>query len=166
MNTVKLVVVGAGLIAKRHAEHIAAEPSVSLSAIVDPSPVGKALAGKLGTKWFRSFAEMIAAERPDGVVIATPNQLDLQNGLEAAAAGIPTIVGMPIADGVAAAQELVEAFEKASLPLHRRPSPALQPDDPEDEANRQGRPARPDPGPAWQLLADEAGRLFRDRLAA
>jgi predicted dehydrogenase len=89
---VKLGVIGAGLIGKRHAERIAAEPKAALFAIVDPSSVGLEVAAALSTAWFPNFVEMIAAGRPDGVIIATPNQLHLQNGLEAVAAGVPAIV--------------------------------------------------------------------------
>jgi hypothetical protein len=41
VDRVKLGVVGAGLIGKRHAECIAIEPMAMLFAIVDPSHVGK-----------------------------------------------------------------------------------------------------------------------------
>ena len=41
---VKLAVLGAGLIGKRHVEHVRAAPDAELMAIVDPSPTGKALA--------------------------------------------------------------------------------------------------------------------------
>ncbi|WP_332689070.1 Gfo/Idh/MocA family protein [Bosea sp. (in: a-proteobacteria)] len=130
MKPVRLAVVGAGLIGNRHAQHIAAEPSVELAAIVDPSQTAASLASTLGTNWFPSFAEMLASVRPDGVVIATPNSLHLANGLEAAAAGVPAIVEKPLADSVAAAQELVAAFEKAGLPLlaghHRRYNPMIR----------------------------------------
>jgi predicted dehydrogenase len=38
---VQLAVLGAGLIGKRHIEHIIAEPEAGLYAIVDPSPAGQ-----------------------------------------------------------------------------------------------------------------------------
>jgi predicted dehydrogenase len=38
MEPVKLAVIGAGLIGKRHAEHIAREPNAKLIAVVDPTP--------------------------------------------------------------------------------------------------------------------------------
>ncbi|SEE69264.1 Predicted dehydrogenase [Rhizobiales bacterium GAS191] len=130
MRPMKLALMGAGLIGKRHAEHVATEPKARLSAIVDPSPVGRELAETLGTDWFASFAELAAVDRPDGVIIATPNQLHVQNGLEAVAAGVPAIVEKPIADDVAAATTLVEAAEKAGVPLlvghHRRYNPMIQ----------------------------------------
>ena len=49
---VRLAVLGAGLIGKRHIEHVAAEPTAELAAVVDPSPSAKDLAGKHGTRWF------------------------------------------------------------------------------------------------------------------
>jgi predicted dehydrogenase len=130
MAPVKLAVLGAGLIGKRHAEHVATEAKARLAAIVDPSPIGRQLAETLGTQWFASFAELVAADRPDGVIIATPNQVHVQNGLEAVAAGVPALVEKPIADDVAAGTMLVEAAEKAGVPLlvghHRRYNPMIQ----------------------------------------
>jgi len=128
--TVNLAVMGAGLIGRRHAEHAAAEPGIKLSAIIDPSTVGRDLAERLGTRWYAGFAELAAEEKPDGVIIATPNQLHVRNGLEVVAAGIPAIVEKPIADDVAGATTLVEAAEKAGVPLlvghHRRYNPMIR----------------------------------------
>jgi predicted dehydrogenase len=129
-DPVKLAVLGAGLIGKRHIEHVSAEPMAKLTAVVDPSPVGRALADEHSTAWFASFADLLAAQRPDGVVIATPNQLHVAHGLEAVAAGIPALVEKPLADDVASATRLVEAAEAAGVPLltghHRRHNPMIQ----------------------------------------
>lgn len=127
---VKLAVLGAGLIGKRHIEYVAAEPVAKLSAVIDPSPAGQALARDHGTKWFPDFAAMMTAHRPDGVIIATPNQIHVTNGLESITAGIPALVEKPIADDVASATMLVEAAEAAGVPLlvghHRRHNPMIQ----------------------------------------
>ena len=129
MNSVKIAVIGAGLIGKRHAEHIASESGATLSAIVDPSDIGRTLAEQLGTRWYRSFKEMISDDRPEGVIIATPNQLQVANGLEAIEAGIPAIVEKPIADDLPGGARLVQAAERASVPLlvghHRRYNPMI-----------------------------------------
>jgi predicted dehydrogenase len=130
MGEIKLAVIGAGLIGKRHAEHVAAEPRASLSAVVDPTEAGRAVAADLGAPWYASFAEMLAAGRPDGVIIATPNQLHVRNGLEAVEARIPAIVEKPLADDVAAGERLVLAAEAAGVPLltghHRRYNPMIR----------------------------------------
>lgn len=129
MTPVKIAVMGAGLIGKRHAEHVAREAEAMLCAIVDPSEIGKTLAERLDTRWYRSFGDMIAVDRPEGVIIATPNQLHVANGLEAIEAGIPAIVEKPIADDLAGGARLVEAAERAAVPLlvghHRRYNPMI-----------------------------------------
>jgi predicted dehydrogenase len=127
---VQLAVLGAGLIGKRHIEHVIAEPDAELYAIVDPSPVGRQMASAKGVKWYPDFATMIASGKPDGVIAATPNQMHVANGLEAIAAGIPALIEKPIADDVAGGTRLVETAEKAGVPLltghHRRHNPMIQ----------------------------------------
>ncbi|WOS66096.1 Gfo/Idh/MocA family protein [Sinorhizobium fredii] len=127
---VKLAVVGAGLIGKRHIQHVLAEPSAQLSAVVDPTPVGETIAKEAGVKWFTSFADMIAADRPDGIIVATPNQTHVQNGLEAVEAGIPALIEKPIADDIISGEKLIAAAGAKGVPLltghHRRHNPVMQ----------------------------------------
>ncbi|PST26226.1 gfo/Idh/MocA family oxidoreductase [Mesorhizobium plurifarium] len=127
---VKLAVLGAGLIGRRHIQHVLAEPSAQLSAVVDPTPVGETIAKEAGVKWFTSFADMIAADRPDGIIVATPNQAHVQNGLEAVGAGIPALIEKPIADDVLSGEKLIAAAEAKGIPLltghHRRHNPVMQ----------------------------------------
>jgi predicted dehydrogenase len=127
---VRLAVLGAGLIGRRHIAHVAAEPMAELAAVVDPSPAGEQAAHAHGTRRFASFADLMASDRPDGVIIATPNQMHVANGLESIAAGVPALVEKPIADDVASATRLVDAAEAAGVPLlvghHRRHNPMIQ----------------------------------------
>lgn len=46
---------------------------------------------------------MIETDRPEGVIIATPNQVHVANGLEAVAARVPVLIEKPIANDIAAA---------------------------------------------------------------
>ena len=80
-RAVKLAVLGTGLIGKRHIEHVAAEPQAELAAIVDPSPAGKAMAGEMNVRWAPSFAALLEVDTPDGIIVATPNQIHVANGL-------------------------------------------------------------------------------------
>ena len=127
---VKIAVLGAGLIGKRHIDQVLAQDCAELVAIVDPSDAAQALADAKGTAWYPSFAAMIARSRPEGVIIATPNGMHVDNGLEAVAAGVATVVEKPLADDVAEATKLVDAAEKAGVPLmtghHRRHNPLIQ----------------------------------------
>jgi len=129
-NSVQLAVLGAGVIGKRHIEHIIAEPRAELYAVVDPSPAGQEVASAKGVRWYPNFAAMITTDRPDGVIIATPNQMHVSNGLEAVAAGVPALIEKPIADDIVAGIKLVDAAEKAGVPIltghHRRHNPTIQ----------------------------------------
>jgi predicted dehydrogenase len=130
MRPVRLAVIGAGLIGSRHIDRILNEPSSELTAIVDPSPVAKALADKKGVPWYASLAAVNRADWPEGAIVATPNQMHLANGLECIALGLPLLVEKPLADDVTAATALVEAAEEAGIPLivghHRRHNPLIQ----------------------------------------
>jgi predicted dehydrogenase len=127
---VRLAVMGAGLIGRRHIQHIRAEPGTELVAVVDPTEAGREAAAENGVPWHASFRDMLAAERADGVIVATPNQVHVENGLEAVAAGIPVLVEKPIADDLAAGERLVAAAEQAGVPLlvghHRRHNPIMR----------------------------------------
>ena len=72
---------------------------------------------------------MFERDKPDGVILATPNQLHVTGGLECVAAGVPVIVEKPIGDSVEAATTLVEAGEAAGVPVltghHRNYSPIM-----------------------------------------
>src|SRR5262245_36650131 len=129
MQRLKLAIAGAGVIGRRHAERVAREPAARLSAIVDPAPVGGELAEKLGARWFASLEQLLAEDRPDGLIVATPNQVHVANGLLAIAAGVAVLMEKPIADDVAAGRRLVEAAEQAGVPLlvghHRRHNPMI-----------------------------------------
>lgn len=143
MAPVKIAVMGAGLIGKRHAAHVRAEPGCVLSAIIDPALAGKAFAEEIGVDWYPAFDALPAGQRPDGVIVATPNQLHVANGLELAAAGIPMLVEKPIADSVEGARKLVHAAEAAGVPLlvghHRRHNPMIRKAREAIDAGRLGR---------------------------
>jgi predicted dehydrogenase len=128
-NPVRISVVGAGLIGTRHAEEIDASSSAELESIVDPGPAGPELAEKFNVSLYRSLAELLETGKPDGVVLATPNQLHVAGGLECVAAGVPVLVEKPIGDTVEGATRLVEAGEAAGVPVltghHRNYSPIM-----------------------------------------
>jgi predicted dehydrogenase len=129
MNRPRISVAGAGLIGKRHIEEATDSSAVGLASIVDPGPAGPELARKYGVPLYTSLAELFEKDKPDGVVLATPNQMHVDGGLECVAAGVPVIVEKPIGDTVDGATRLVEAGEKAGVPVltghHRNYSPIM-----------------------------------------
>jgi predicted dehydrogenase len=68
-------------------------------------------------------------DKPDGVILATPNRMHVDGGLECVAAGVPVIVEKPIGDTIAGATRLVQAGEAAGVPVltghHRNYSPIM-----------------------------------------
>ena len=126
---VRIAVAGAGLIGQRHIEEVDASSDAQLASIVDPGPAAAEVAEKFGVPLYRSLAELFETDKSDGVILATPNQLHVQGGLECVAAGVPVIVEKPIGDSVEGATRLVEAAEAAGVPLltghHRNYSPIM-----------------------------------------
>ena len=128
-SNLRLAVVGAGLIGRRHVEIIGRCDGVSVSSVTDPSDEAKAFALERGLPWFRDLPGMLAGDRPDGVIIATPNQLHVEQGLACVGLGLPVLVEKPIAPDVASARSLVEAAAEAKVPVlvghHRRHNPLI-----------------------------------------
>src|SRR3954449_421524 len=126
---VRIAVAGAGLIGRRHIEEIDASRTAQLAAVVDPGPAAAEGAGRFGVPLYPSLRGLFDAEKPDGIILATPNQLHVDLGLECVAAGVPVLVEKPIGDTVQGATKLVEAAEAAGVPLltghHRNYSPIM-----------------------------------------
>jgi predicted dehydrogenase len=128
-NPVRLAVMGAGLIGRRHVEHVLAEPGATLHSIIDPSDEARAFAQNRGLRWHPDLRSALENDRPDGLIIATPNAMHVEHGLAAIAAGLPLLVEKPLATDILGAERLVSAAEKAGLPLavghHRRHNPLI-----------------------------------------
>jgi len=129
MGQMRIAVAGAGLIGQRHIEEIERSPACKLAAIVDVSPKSAEIARAAGVPLYPSLAELFAADKPDGVVLATPNQLHVEHGLACVAAGIPTLIEKPVAYTLAEGLRLCQAGEDAGVKLlvghHRIHSPIL-----------------------------------------
>lgn len=129
MRKVRIAVAGAGLIGLRHIEEIDKCPTAELSAIVDPGPKAPEIAKKEGVPLYRSLGDLFAKDKPDGAVLATPNHMHVEQGLECIAAGVPCLVEKPVGHTLDEGLRLVQAAEKANHKLlvgHHRPhSPIL-----------------------------------------
>ncbi|WP_214370557.1 Gfo/Idh/MocA family protein [Pseudonocardia sp. H11422] len=129
MNPVRIAVAGAGLIGRCHIEEVDVSGSAELASVVDPGPAGPELANKYGVSLSASLAELFETDKPDGVILATPNQMHVDGGLECVAAGVPVIVEKPIGDTIEGATRLVEAGAKAGVAIltghHRNYSPIM-----------------------------------------
>ena len=128
LRTVRIAVAGAGLIGRRHLEELRKSASADVAAVVDPFPAAAEVAAEFGVPLYGSLAELFEKDRPDGVILATPNQRHVDGGLECVAAGVPVLVEKPLGETVEAASKLVEAAEAAKMPLltgHHRQHSAI-----------------------------------------
>ena len=129
-DPIKLVVVGTGLVGKRHVTAINRSKHVALAGLVEPGPEGNSYAAGLSVPNFASIDEMFAALSPDGVVISTPTPLHVQHGLECISRNCPVLVEKPLAVTADEAKVLRDAAIRSDVPLlvghHRRHNPLIQ----------------------------------------
>jgi predicted dehydrogenase len=129
MTKLRIAVAGAGYIGQAHMDAARASSTCTLSAIVDPSPAAVPLAAAAGVPLYTSLEALLAQDRPDGVVLATPNQLHVPHAMTCMAAGLPMLLEKPIAPTVAEAEVLVHAVEtsgaKVLIGHHRAHSPIM-----------------------------------------
>jgi len=112
MNKTRIAVAGAGYIGLAHIGVVQTSVSCTLTAIVDPSPAAVAVAAQAGVPLYASIDELLAKDRPQGLVLATPNALHVPNALQCVAEGLPILLEKPIATTVAEGRTLVDAVEK------------------------------------------------------
>ncbi|EHR53081.1 putative dehydrogenase [Saccharomonospora marina XMU15] len=126
MSRLRIAVVGAGLIGRRHVELVRGDPGCELVSVVDPDPAARALGRGLG---HARLADLLAGTRVDGVIVASPNSRHVEHALCCVEAGVPVLVEKPLADSVTGAERLVCAAEARGVPLavghHRRHSPLV-----------------------------------------
>ncbi|MEO5701065.1 MAG: Gfo/Idh/MocA family oxidoreductase [Casimicrobiaceae bacterium] len=129
MKPTRIAVVGAGYIGLAHIGAVQASRTCGLSAIVDPAPAARPHAQRAGVPLYASLAELIAADRPDGVVLATPNQLHVEHAMTCLGASLPMLLEKPIAPTVAEAELLAAAAQRGGgrilIGHHRAHSPIM-----------------------------------------
>ena len=130
MTPLKLGLIGAGMIGRRHLSVIRPDPAYVAAGIADPAAGAESLAREHGIAHFADAAQMLDEVRPDGVIVASPNQHHLAGGLACIERGIPVLVEKPLADSLADALRLTDAAAAAGVPVlvghHRRHNPILR----------------------------------------
>lgn len=121
--TIRIGVIGAGLIGRKHIAKIGEHPDFELTGVADLAR-DRVAAEYPGTPVFADYREMLDAVRPEAVIIASPNQLHAENGAECARRGVHFILEKPVTDTVEGAVELTQEVRKAGVKTlvghHRR----------------------------------------------
>ena len=129
-GTVKLVLVGLGLVGRRHADVVAKTKSAELVAIVDPSKDAQNYARKKSVKAYHSLEDMFTEQCPDGIILATPTLMHSEQAFYCIQRTCPVMIEKPIATSSQEALALVEKAESLDVPVlvghHRRYNPIIQ----------------------------------------
>lgn len=129
--SLRIAIVGAGLIGPRHAQSVLSNPLTELAALVDPASSAETVAARLQTAYFPSITSMLESiVKPDAAIVCTPNHTHVAVSRELLANGIHVLVEKPISDSIETGLELLEFArrpENAHLKLlvghHRRFNP-------------------------------------------
>ena len=114
MTKIAIGVIGAGLIGRKHLAKIAAHPDFDLVGIADVN-AEQVAAGNPGARVFADYRRMLDEARPDGVIIASPNQLHAENGVACARRGIHLLIEKPVTDTLESASTLIAEIRKAGI---------------------------------------------------
>lgn len=123
--SLKIALLGAGLIGERHAKLLHKLDGFELCAIVDPSEKTKNLASVLEAQYFADISGFLnAGINCDGVIIATPNDTHRSFALQCFDKGLPCLIEKPLAANSEDASAILAASERADLSVlvghHRR----------------------------------------------
>ncbi|MDR3436580.1 Gfo/Idh/MocA family oxidoreductase [Telmatospirillum sp.] len=128
--SVRLLVVGAGLIGQVHIRSILGLPEAKLVGIVDDAPHIQKQAAELGVPWGTDLEPMLRACHPDGVIVSVPNQFHFSVGMTLLRHRLPMLMEKPVCDTVSQAREFADAAEQAGVAVlaghHRRHGPTIQ----------------------------------------
>lgn len=116
MNTVRIGVIGAGIMGERHCRVCSNLPRVELVGVADLNEErGRQVAEHHDSVYFRDYRELLS--RVDAVTIAASTQAHYALTAECLERGLPVMVEKPIAETIEQAQELVKMAEERKLVL-------------------------------------------------
>lgn len=116
-ETLRIGVVGLGVMGKNHARVLAELTGITLAGVVDPDEAQVSfVTERLHCPGFSSIEQLIAAG-VDAVTIAAPTHLHMEIALTCIDAGIHILVEKPIAHTVEEGRTIVEAAARAGVTL-------------------------------------------------
>lgn len=129
-TAVRIGVVGAGAIGRRHVKYCVDENATTLIGIADPASDAVSLAREVGVPHYQSLENMLDAQLVDGIIVAVPTPLHCKVALTAIRRGIPVLIEKPITEHPAEATELIETADSTGAKIlvghHRRHNPIVQ----------------------------------------
>lgn len=114
MATISIGLIGAGLIGRKHLKTITAHADFELAGIADVNAEAIA-AQNPGACVFADYRQLLDEARPEAVIIASPNQLHAETGIECARRGIHILIEKPVTDTLDAATALIAEVDRAGI---------------------------------------------------
>lgn len=109
----RIGVIGAGVVAARHADAYRRHPRCALVAVTEPIAArGQAFAGRYGATWYADYRDMLSKGHLDAVSVCLPHHLHHPVALAAAEAGLHMLMEKPISLTVAEADEMIAACRR------------------------------------------------------
>jgi len=129
-ETAGIILVGPGLIGKRHAALIADNTRARLAAVVAPDRAANTdFADAEGVPFFTDLEEAIRCCDADGIIIASPNEFHAAHATIAINAGLPALLEKPITSTLEEARKVVSLAARKDARIlighHRHHSPLL-----------------------------------------
>ena len=130
MKPVRLSVIGAGLMGRKHADLINAHSTCSLVGICDVDSSRRSVAEEFNVPFYQDVEALLERERPEGAIIATPNGLHAVVAEVCARRSVHILIEKPIADTLDDAHHIVKVADGAGIQVlvghHRRHNPLIK----------------------------------------
>jgi len=108
----------------QHIEAIKKSNKATLHSIVEINSNAEIVSKKYKSKLFRRIEDLLKSNKPDGVIVATPNQLHEKHSNIFLKNKIPVLLEKPISHEISSAKKIVNFSKKYKTPLligfHRR----------------------------------------------
>ncbi|MGY8664975.1 Gfo/Idh/MocA family oxidoreductase [Bradyrhizobium sp. UFLA05-109] len=114
MTRIRIGVIGAGLIGRKHLRKLADHSDYELVGIADVN-AKQVAAEQPGARVFADYRELLDEARPQAVIIASPNQLHAENGIACARRGIHILIEKPVTDTLQTSADLTAEVRKAGI---------------------------------------------------
>ena len=114
---IKISVVGIGLMGLQHIKAIQKSKLASLHSIVEIKKTGIELSKKFNVPLYKNIKILLAKDKPDAVIIATPNVLHETDTVRFLKSKIPVLLEKPISDNIKSAKKIISSANKNKTSL-------------------------------------------------
>ena len=124
IKKINISVIGTGLMGLQHIRAIKKSNKANLHSIVEINDDAQILSKKFKIPLYKSTKDLLLKNKPDAVIIATPNQLHAIHTVSFLKSKIPVLLEKPISDNIKSARTIINSSKINKTPLligyHRR----------------------------------------------